>query len=102
MELKSGFRLRSVCDDSELMVIRAPNQPIDLRCGGHPVVLIGSEAPSGCRVEPGFDQGSNLGKRYVHEETGLELLCTKPGSGSLSISDVLLPVKDAKTLPSSD
>jgi hypothetical protein len=43
-----------------------------------------------------------LGKRYADEETGTEVLCTKPGEGSLSIGDVPLPFKDAKPLPASD
>jgi hypothetical protein len=38
----------------------------------------------------------------VHEDTGLEVLCTKAGDGGLSVGDQVLPVKDAKPLPSSD
>jgi hypothetical protein len=43
-----------------------------------------------------------LGKRYVHEAAGLEVLCTKAGDGSLTVAGELLPQKDAKPLPSSD
>jgi hypothetical protein len=43
-----------------------------------------------------------MGKRYVSEAGDLELLCTKPGEGSLGIGESLLQPKDAKPLPSSD
>jgi hypothetical protein len=43
-----------------------------------------------------------MGKRYVSESGDLELLCTKPGDGSLGLGDTLLNTKDAKPLPSSD
>ena len=35
-------------------------------------------------------------------ELGVELLCSKPGAGALSIGDELIPLKEAKPLPSSD
>jgi hypothetical protein len=41
-----------------------------------------------------------LGKRYGAE--GLEILCTKPGQGTLSIGDEPLPVLEPKKLPASD
>jgi hypothetical protein len=56
------------------------------------------------RVAPvdGFDSGTLMGKRYGSEELGIELLCSKPGTGALSLGEVLIPLKDAKPLPSSD
>jgi hypothetical protein len=53
-------------------------------------------------LDPGHAEGTMLGKRYVHEATGLELLCTRPGEGSLAGGGVALPLKEAKPLPSSD
>jgi hypothetical protein len=38
----------------------------------------------------------------VDAEQTLEVLCTKPGDGSLSIGDTPLQVKEAKPLPASD
>jgi len=58
--------------------------------------------PSGASAESGFDGGTALGKRYTDEEGTLELLCTKAGPSALSLGDVLLLLKDAKPLPSSD
>ena len=43
-----------------------------------------------------------MGKRFADEDLGLEVLCTKPGAGSLSVGGTLLQVKGAKPLPSSD
>jgi hypothetical protein len=47
-------------------------------------------------------QGTLLGKRYVHQASGLELLCVKPGAAALSVDGELLPLKSAKQLPASD
>ena len=102
VELKPGARFRSAADETEVVVIKAPPGGIDLRCGGHPVLPIGDEPPADLAAAPGFDGGSLIGKRYVDATDALELLCSKGGSGSLSIGDELLELKDAKPLPSSD
>jgi hypothetical protein len=101
MDLKAGARLRSVTDSTEVVVVRAPSEAVDLRCGGHPMVALDSDA-GGAGVEDGFDGGSLVGKRYADETSGLEVLCTKAGPGSLSLGVDPLPVKSAKPLPSSD
>jgi hypothetical protein len=49
----------------------------------------------------GLDEGSLLGKRYEHS-SGLELLVTKPGAGSLGVGEQALKQKESKPLPSSD
>jgi hypothetical protein len=38
----------------------------------------------------------------VNEAGDLEVLCTKPGDGALSLVDAPLQLKEAKPLPSSD
>jgi hypothetical protein len=101
MALTAGSRLRGQADTTEVVVVRAPEGDIDLRCGGHPMIALGSEANGSLTVEDGFAEGTKLGKRYV-DDSGLELLCTKPGEGSLSVGDVVLGLKEAKPLPSSD
>ena len=102
MELKPGTRLQSVTDSTQVVIVKAPSEPIDLRCGGHPMVPIDAQASSGSSVEPGFDDGTQLGKRYADDEVGIEVLCTKAGEGSLSLGADALTVKGAKPLPSSD
>jgi hypothetical protein len=42
-----------------------------------------------------------MGKRYV-DETGAEVLVTKPGVGSLSVGSAALQLKEVKPLPASD
>src|SRR5215204_769468 len=102
--LKAGQRLRSTVDETEAIVVQPGKEPVEVWCGGHPMVELGAEAPSGAQagVEPGHDEGTMIGKRYVYEEAGLELLCTKAGKGSLSAAGTLLTLKGAKPLPSSD
>ena len=47
-------------------------------------------------------EGTLVGKRYADEESGLEVLCAKPGPGALVADGREVPVKGAKPLPSSD
>jgi hypothetical protein len=101
MELKPGTRLKSAVCDTEMIVVRAPAEPVNLECGGHPMVALGDEVPAGLELDAAHSAGTPVGKRYA-SESGLELLCTKAGAGSLSIDGEPVPLKDAKPLPSSD
>jgi hypothetical protein len=53
-------------------------------------------------VDQAFAEGTRVGKRYVDAAGTIELLCVKPGAGSLSLDGVALTTKDAKPLPASD
>jgi hypothetical protein len=53
-------------------------------------------------LNPDFADGTLMGKRYVDADGAYELLCVKPGKGSLSVDGVKLVTKDAKPLPASD
>ena len=101
MDLKPGTRLRSQACSTEVIVVRPPEQAVDVCCGGAPMVAVGDPAEER-PLDAGHTAGTLLGKRYADNETGIELLCTKAGEGSLSLGDAPLPVKDAKPLPSSD
>lgn len=102
-ELKAGMRLKSALSDAEVIVVRAPDRPVVLTLGGAP--MLGLEDP---KPEPapamtaGHEGPVQLGKRYVDEASGAELLVTKPGEGALAMDDNLLTLKTAKPLPSSD
>jgi hypothetical protein len=86
-----------------VIVVKAPpDADVDLRAGGHEMLPMGTERPEDSKPEPGFDEGTQMGKRYTDESGGLEVLCTKPGASSLSIGEILLVLKEAKPLPSSD
>lgn len=101
MDLKPGARLRSQACSTEVIVVRPPAQPVDLCCGGAPMVPVGDPAEEQ-PLAPAHESGTLLGKRYSDEATGIELLCTKAGAGSLSLGESALGTKEAKPLPSSD
>jgi hypothetical protein len=101
VQLTPGARLRSAVCNTEVVVVRAPGGDTDLRCGGSPMTPAGDGAPEGAPVAP-HDGGTLVGKRYTTDDDAVEVLCTKPGEGSLSTGDVAMTIKGAKPLPSSD
>ena len=96
--MKPGTKLKSAVCDTEVMVIKGGD--VVVSCGGAPMAET-KPAELG-PVDPGFAEGSKIGKRYVDAAGTVELLCVKAGKGSLSIDGVALSTKDAKPLPSSD
>ena len=101
IQLKAGARLRSAVDACEVVVVKAPADPVDLRCGGH-AFLSADAGPASESIVAGFEGPTQLGKRYSDDELGLELLCTKAGEGAISVGETILTVKGAKPLPASD
>jgi hypothetical protein len=102
MELKPGSRWKSAVCDTEVVVVRAVKDPAQLECGGHPMVAHNAEKPAGLTISPDFSGGTQPGKRFADEVSGLEILCTKGGAGSLSIDGRAIGAKEAKKLPASD
>jgi hypothetical protein len=102
MELKPGSRWKSAVCDTEIVIVRAPSAPATLECGGQALNPHTQKRDPGASPAAEHATGSQLGKRYVDEETGLEALCSKTGTGSLSIDGRPLALKEAKKLPSSD
>jgi len=96
--MKAGTKLKSAVCDTEVMVIKAAVDGV-AQCGGAAMVAERGEQDA---IDPAFSSGTNMGKRYVDEAGTVELLCIKPGKGSLALDGVALEVKDAKPLPSSD
>ena len=99
-DLKPGSRWTSAVDDTEVIVVKAGTAGLTLECGGHPMLPTGSEKSGGGRVAE-WSGGTAVGKRFEHE-SGLEVLCTKAGAGTLGVDGTVLPLKEAKPLPSSD
>lgn len=96
--MKPGSKLKSQTCDTEVMVIRCGEGIIE--CGG---AAMGEAKPeTQGAVSDEHSNGSLMGKRYVDAAGTFELLCVKPGKGSLSVSGTPLTVKDAKPLPASD
>jgi hypothetical protein len=96
--MKAGARVLSAVCDTEVVVIRAAD--VELCCGGVPMVTERSD--EGGSIQSGLDGGTLLGKRYVHAASGLQVLCVKPGVGTLTVDSEPLTEAAAKQLPSSD
>jgi hypothetical protein len=99
VKLRVGQTLHSTVDDVTVVVIRAPEDDLAVTYGGADMTegkpeAAGEGAPAG--------EGVLLGKRYADEGVGIELLCTKPGQGTLAVNGTPLPLKEAKPLPASD
>src|SRR3954467_5963850 len=102
MMIKPGTRLFSAVCTTEVIAVKAPASEVDLTIGGFAPVPRAAERGGGGVPLAGHDTGCVMGKRYVDEAETLELLCTKPGDGSLAVAGALMHPKDAKPLPSSD
>ena len=102
MELKPGSRWKSAVCDGEFVVVRPPKAGGELSCGGAAVVPHASEKPAGGSVSPDHAGGAQLGKRYTDEESGIVILASKGGAGSLALDGRPLAMQDAKKLPASD
>jgi len=100
MQLRPGLRLNSAVSGAQVIVVRAPKGDVDVRCGGRPMVT-GDPPPTDetCAAD---GEALLIGKRYSDSSGALELLCTKPGAGGLSVGDEPLVIKAAKPLPASD
>jgi hypothetical protein len=98
--LSPGARLKSAVCDTQVMVIATPEADVALTCGG--AAMLDLDQDGAGAIDPDAKGGSQIGKRYVNEAGDLELLCTKPGEGTLAADGVALRLKEAKALPSSD
>jgi hypothetical protein len=78
MQLKPGTRLRSTVCTTEVIVVRASSDDVDLRCGGQAMVTLEGSGPAGT-LDPAHGNGTQLGKRYAALDGALEILCTKGG-----------------------
>ena len=100
MALRPGTKLFSTVCDTQVVVVKAPSEDVEISCGGAPMVQEDPGGASGAPDQPG--EGTAIGKRYADEELGLELLCSRAGAGSLTLNGEPLLVKGAKPLPASD
>lgn len=102
MDLKPGSRWKSTVCDAQLVVVRPPNADGELQCGGTAVVPIDESVAASGTINPNFAEGVIIGKRYLDEASGLEVLGAKAGAGSLAFNGVPMSIKGAKPLPASD
>jgi|TARA_B100001105_G_scaffold39620_1_gene28552 hypothetical protein len=100
--LKPGSRFTSSVCTTQVIVVKGAGE-VDLTCGGAPMLAAtAGTAADGGQPADGASGGTLMGKRYVDPDETVEVLCTKPGDGSLGIGGALLDLKDAKPLPASD
>jgi hypothetical protein len=102
VDLKPGTRWASQVCDTEVVVVRAGTSVVSLECGGHAMIPVGDAPAPGLAVDPSFSEGTLIGKRFADPDSGVELLVTKAGVGTLAVDGTRIPAKDAKPLPSSD
>jgi hypothetical protein len=87
VKFKPGERFVVPDTTAELIIVRAPDEPVEIR-------VRASDSGEGSSLL--------LGKRYTDEPSGIELLCVKSGRGPLEIDGRAVVIKPAKPLPSSD
>ena len=102
MKLRTGMRLKGIADETQVIVVRTPADEIEVTCGGHPLVPVEQETSGEHAVDSEHAGPTVLGKRYVDDTIGLELLVTKAGHGALFANGAPLDLKTAKPLPASD
>ena len=99
MQTKPGLKLRSTVCSTEIVVVRPAPDDVEISCCGSAMTDAGVTTEGDAAPSP---DGVLLGKRYTDEATGIEVLCTKPGPGPLTVDGRELTVKGPKPLPASD
>lgn len=104
MSLAAGVKLASVVCGGQAIVIRPPSQDGVLSCGGAPMAPASGGVAADAVTQLGEAQTGHglVGKRYVDETAGLEVLCTKSCKGAFAFEGRPLTLKEAKALPASD
>jgi len=101
VELRPGSRWKGV-GGAEFVVVRPPKQVESLQSGGHPVQPAADAANSGMEPEASLSDVLAVGKRYSDDVSGLELLVSKAGKGTLTVDGRVMALKETKALPASD
>lgn len=101
MKLAAGTKLASAVCNAQGIIIRPPSEQGVITCGGEAVTAPGAGAGV-TQLADADPAPALIGKRYVDEATGLEVLCTKGGKGAFAFEGRPLTLKEAKPLPASD
>jgi hypothetical protein len=102
MELKPGSRWKSAVCEAQMVVVRPPQSAGVLACGGTAVLPQADATPPTGQIDADHAAGVLIGKRYVDDVSGIEVLGAKAGAGSLSFDGRPMTLKEAKPLPASD
>lgn len=97
--VKPGTRLYAAASECEVVVVRPARTNVEIACADAPMV----EDPD-ARADDATEGGDEvlIGKRYTHEASGLELLCTRSGAGPLTADGEPLALLASRPLPASD
>ena len=68
VQLRTGARLRSQVDATEIIVVRVPAGEVTLTCGGHPMIDVKAEPDAGLTIDAALASGSPVGKRFTSPE----------------------------------
>jgi hypothetical protein len=101
VQFRAGQQLVSAVDSTAVIIIRAPAGECALTCGGVAMADAGQPVTA-AEPDPSLLGGTQLGKRYVDEADTIQVLCTKPGRGTLALDGQPLVIQAAKPLPASD
>jgi hypothetical protein len=96
MNVTPGTRLWATSSPVAVIVTRAPTAPVEITCDGVPMAAA-DPAPAAATGD-----GLTLGKRYVDDESGTELLCTRAGAGVVAVDGRPAVLAGARALPASD
>jgi hypothetical protein len=99
MRIKPGLKLLGSSCVTEVVVVRGSGE-FEIACCGQP--MTDHALTGGTVVTPGSQPSIQLGKRYVDETAGIEVLCTKPGPGPLSVGGREMQASVPRPLPASD
>ena len=79
---------------------------VDLKPGSRWRSAVCQDRPSldrgGAQPDAALAGGTLLGKRYTDEATGLQVLCVKPGEGTITVDGRPAAVVAPRQLPASD
>jgi hypothetical protein len=101
VKFRAGQQLVSAIDSTAVIVIKAPAAECTVTCGGA-VMATAGEPVAAAEPDPALMGGTQIGKRYVDDADTIQLLCTKPGQGTLALDGNPLQIQAAKPLPASD
>jgi hypothetical protein len=76
--LKAGMKLKSAVCDTEVLLVKAPAAGV-LACGD--AAMVAERTGEKGTIDPGFAEGTKMGKRYTDASATLEVLCIKPDAG---------------------
>ena len=79
--VEARARFRSAVDNTEVIVVRAPAEDVDLRCRRSSCDRPHGGASGRHGAQAAHAGGTQVGKRYVDGTATLEVLCTKAGDG---------------------